>query len=157
MFDKERASLEEVQKRAELLIIENAEAEARRRAEDEAQRRAIDQEQAVRLAEVLARAERAEAMLSRMESKMELMMNAMFAGAPRSSTVTGMGFCWSRSISSCVLNSPVPGPSIVQAVSGPEEEGHDRLIIHRILIRDTDFSRSRQTSRSSQGGCLRRR
>lgn len=92
MFDKERALLEEAQKRAEHLVNENAEAEARRR-EDEAQRRARDQEQTERLAEALARAERAEAMLSKMESKMDMMMNAMLVRAPHSSTVAGMGFC----------------------------------------------------------------
>ncbi|KJA14543.1 hypothetical protein HYPSUDRAFT_59320 [Hypholoma sublateritium FD-334 SS-4] len=83
------AQMEEARKRAELLINENAEAEARRRAEDEAQRRARDQEQADRLAEALARADKAEAMLSSLESKMEMMMNAMLAGAPHSSTVAG--------------------------------------------------------------------
>ena len=89
MLDKER-SLDEAQKRAELLINENAEAEARRRVEDEAQRRARDEEQAERLAAALARADKAEAMLSNMEAKMEMMMKAMLAGAPHSSTVAGM-------------------------------------------------------------------
>ncbi|KJA14385.1 hypothetical protein HYPSUDRAFT_59396 [Hypholoma sublateritium FD-334 SS-4] len=88
MVDKER-SLEEAQKKVQLLLNENAEAEARRRAEDEAQRRERDQEQAERLAEALARADKAEATLRDMESKMEKMMNAILAGAPHSSTVSG--------------------------------------------------------------------
>ena len=88
MVDKETL-LEEAQKRVQLLLNENAEAEARRRVEGKAQQRAKDQEQAERLAEALARADKAEATLRDMESKMEKMMNAILAGAPRSSTVAG--------------------------------------------------------------------
>ncbi|KJA19403.1 hypothetical protein HYPSUDRAFT_204620 [Hypholoma sublateritium FD-334 SS-4] len=135
MFNKERALLEEAQKRAELVVNENAEAEARRRAEDEAQRRARDQEQTERLAEALARAERAEAMLSKMESKMEWMMNAMSASAPHSSTVAG--------------------PSIVHAASGPEEGGNSNptpMDLYAETSIDTGPSVARTVSFSVAGG-----